>query len=266
MSVRLFSLYSGSSGNAFLIRTPSGSILIDAGKSCKRLCEALAACNTSPAELRAIFITHEHVDHIGALPVFLKKHPIPVHVLEKSAPALRLAPAAEPCLRLHKPLYTEEVCGMRVSSFPTPHDSAASVGFRITVLDEDGQDALRIGYATDIGHVSAHVEEGLMGCDAIVLECNHDPDMLRTGPYPYPLKQRIASPYGHLSNPDSAAFARRLYRAGARHLMLAHLSRENNTPDAAMEAYADMIKESPDVRIFVAKPDTVTELSMEELS
>ena len=262
MTVRLFSLYSGSTGNAFLIRT--GSILIDAGKSCKKLCQALADCQVSPADVRAIFVTHEHTDHIGALPVLLKKHPIPVHVLEKSATSLRISPAVAPHLVLHKPMYSETVCGLRISSFPTPHDSAASVGFRIAVLEADGTDERFIGYATDVGHVTPYVEEGLTGCDTVVLECNHDLDMLHTGPYPYPLKQRIASPYGHLSNDDSAALAARLYQAGTRRLMLAHLSAENNTPDAAMRAHAAALSAHPDVRIFVARPDNVTELCMEE--
>ena len=263
MSVQLFSLYSGSTGNAFLIRTPKDAILIDAGKSCKRLCEALAACHTSPEEISAIFVTHEHTDHIGALPVFLKKHPVPVHILEKSAPALRTSLATPPCLRPHKPLYTETVGSITVSSFPTPHDSAASVGFRITVSDSDGKVACRIGYATDIGHVSAHVEEGLLGCDAVVLESNHDPEMLRTGPYPYPLKQRIASPYGHLSNSDSASFADRLYQSGTKRLMLAHLSQENNTPEAVLCAHTPISSLHEGVQLCIASPDIVTELCLE---
>lgn len=263
MSIQLFSLYSGSSGNAFLIRTSESTVLIDAGKSCKRLCAALAECNTAPEQIDAIFITHEHIDHIGALPVFLKKHPIPVHMLEKSAHALRTSPAAQPCLRIHTPLYTETVGNVTVSSFPTPHDSAASVGFRISVSEADGTEMYRIGYATDIGHASGHVEEGLLGCDTVILESNHDPEMLLTGPYPYPLKQRIASPYGHLSNPDSAALAQRLYQAGTKRLMLAHLSRENNTPEAALNAHAPVLKQYEDVQLYIASQDAVTAIRME---
>ena len=260
-SIHVYSLYSGSTGNAFLIRSAKARILIDAGKNTKRLCEALAACNTSLEELDAIFITHEHTDHIGALPVLLKRRPIPVHVLERSAYALAASPAVAPCLRLHKPLYTESVGDITVTSFPTPHDSEGSVGYRIELPMPDGQ-ALRIGYATDIGHVSEAVETALTGCHAVILESNHDLEMLRTGPYPYSLKQRIASRYGHLSNNDSADLARRLCAAGTKSLMLAHLSAENNTPQTALETHQAALAPF-DVHLSVAHPNQSTELCME---
>ena len=236
-SVRIVSLYSGSTGNSFLIQSHSGAILIDAGKNAKRLCMALADAGIDPDEIKAIFITHEHSDHVSALPVFLKKHPIPVHILTASAYKLANDPAVSPCLCLHPPLYTETLDKMKITSFPTPHDSHASTGYRIEITQEDGS-LFRIGYATDIGHVSRDVEEGLLGCDAVILESNHDLEMLRTGPYPYDLKQRILSRRGHLSNPDSAAFAARLCAAGTKHLMLAHLSQENNTAKKAYASFA----------------------------
>ena len=262
--IRIHSLYSGSTGNAFLIRTDKSAVLIDAGKNCKKLCEALAACDTAPEEIRAIFITHEHTDHIGALAVFLKKYPVPVHVLEKSAYALRNLPSVAPCLRLHKPLYEETVGDITLSSFPTPHDSAASVGYRVAI-PIDGEKTLHVGYATDIGYVSDAVKEALTGCDAVILESNHDLDMLHTGPYPYPLKQRIASRYGHLSNSDSAAFAIRLCEAGTKSLMLAHLSEENNTPDTALSVCRDALQSFENVRLCVARPNDTTELCMEDI-
>ena len=256
--LRIVSLYSGSEGNAFLISTPTGSILIDAGKNAKHLCAALTEVGVSPEEIKAIFVTHEHSDHIGALSVFLKKYPIPVHILSGCAYKLATAPSIAPCLCLHPPIYSETVGEMTVTSFPTPHDSRASAGYRIEIPKEDGG-VFRIGYATDIGHVSNYVEQGLLGCDAVILESNHDPEMLHTGPYPYDLKMRIASRRGHLSNPDCAAFAARLCAAGAKHLMLAHLSRENNTPDTA---YCECVGAVGDekVSICVAQPDRITVL------
>lgn len=259
--IHIYSLYSGSTGNAFLIRTPTTAVLIDAGKNAKKLCEALAACNTSPDEIKAIFITHEHTDHIGALSVFLKKHPIPVHILERSAYGLRNAPSVAPCLCLHRPIFTETVGDVTLTSFPTPHDSEASVGYQIDI--RVGEKKLHLGYATDIGHVSETVENALIGCDAVILESNHDLNMLHTGPYPPSLKSRIASRYGHLSNPDCAAFAKRLCEAGTKSLMLAHLSAENNTPDTALSVCTQALSDFDAIHLSVAEPNAATELSLE---
>ena len=250
---RIYSLYSGSTGNSFLIRTQQSAILIDAGKSCKQLTAALSACGVKPEDIDAIFITHEHTDHIGALPVFLKKHRIPVHVLEKSADPLRANPSVAPCLCLHRPLFCESIGDIRISSFPTPHDSRGSVGYRIEIPTKGGE-PLCIGYATDIGYVTRDIEEALLGCQAVILESNHDLEMLHTGPYPYSLKQRIASRYGHLSNPDSAALAARLCQNGTRCLMLAHLSQENNEPQLAYNEVLMAIAD-PSVNLRTAAPD-----------
>ena len=258
--VRIVSLYSGSTGNSFLIATPKGSILIDAGKNAKRLCMALAEAGVSPEDIQAIFITHEHNDHVSALPVFLKKHPVPVHILTASAYKLANDASVAPCLRLHPPLFCEELGDLRVTSFPTPHDSHGSVGYRIEML-ENGVPVLQIGYATDIGHVTADIENGLLGCDAVILESNHDVELLRMGPYPYDLKQRILSRHGHLSNPDSAALAARLCASGTRALMLAHLSQENNTPELALSECLCAVGEDG-VQICVAQPDAITEVCL----
>lgn len=258
--IRIVSLYSGSTGNSFLIVSPNGAVLIDAGKNAKRLCMALNDAGVSPDEIQAILVTHEHSDHVSALPVFLKKHPIPVHILAASAYKLANDPSVAPCLCLHPPLFAEEICGMRITSFPTPHDSHGSTGYRIEIPCGDGT-CFRIGYATDIGHVSGDVEKGLIGCDAVILESNHDPEMLLTGPYPYDLKQRILSRRGHLSNSDSAALAARLSTTGTKALMLAHLSQENNTPDLAFGECVGAIA-CDGVRICIAHPDQITEVPL----
>lgn len=263
-SIRIFSLYSGSGGNAFLVSAGEDAILIDAGKSAKRLCTALSAAGVAAETIRAIFVTHEHNDHISALPVFLKKHPIPVHIQHASAYKLANDPAAAPCLCLHSPIFEEQVGCMRVRSFPTPHDSMGSVGFRIEISQGD-EKPLCIGYATDIGYVTNEIEEGLTGCDAVILESNHDPQMLKDGPYPYELKRRIASNRGHLSNPDSAELAARLCAAGTRGLMLAHLSQENNEPALAFDACFSAISDER-VQIAVADPDEITELPLGGIS
>ena len=260
MNIRIISLYSGSTGNAFVISGPDGAILIDAGKNAKQLHAALSEARIDPTTLRAVFLTHEHNDHTAALSVFLKKHDLPVHLPSGCVYKLENDPAIAPHLCAHPPVHTEIVAGMTITSFPTPHDSRASVGYRIEIPDKGS--TYRIGYATDIGYVSKDVEAGLWGCDAVVLESNHDIDMLTEGIYPDYLKQRILSRRGHLSNPDSAVFAARLCENGTKSLMLAHLSRENNTPDTAYDACVGAVADSR-VRICVAAPDHVTEMCLD---
>lgn len=251
--MQVINLYSGSKGNATLIRAGDASILIDAGRSARALCTALTAVGGSIDEIDAIFITHEHCDHTAALEVLLLRRPIPVHVTEPSAPRLLACASVAACAVVHPPLYDVTVGGLQVRSFVTPHDSAACVGYRLTAPEGE------IGYATDVGHISDSVREGLMGCGTVVLECNHDPDMLRWGRYPADLKRRIASRYGHLSGPDCACFAAELIETGTRALMLAHLSEENNTPDTAYAELCSAIghrlrENGGDVALAIASP------------
>jgi len=257
--VRVISLYSGSTGNATVITSPVGTLLIDAGKSAKQLTLALNEAGVSPDGIGAILLTHEHNDHVSALSVFLKKHPIPVHLPIGCAPKLERDPAIAPHLCPHPPIFDQTLCGMRVISFATPHDSLSSCGYRIEIPTDEG--IFTLGYATDLGYVSRDVEAALIGCDAVVLESNHDVDMLMYGPYPYDLKMRVASRRGHLSNNDSALLACRLCAAGTRSLMLAHLSAENNTPDTAYDACVSAIADAS-VHVSVASPDQITPLEL----
>ncbi len=259
--VQIFSLYSGSTGNSFLVCVGETCFLIDAGKNNKHLCAAIRACGHEPEELSAVFVTHEHSDHIQALPVFLKHHPIPVHLPEACLYKLEKEPSTAGLLHPHPPIFATELEGVRVLSFPTPHDSRGSVGYRIEIPTEQG--CLCIGYATDIGYVSPAVEQALTGCQAVILESNHDLEMLETGPYPYELKRRIASRRGHLSNPDCAEFAARLCENGTRSIMLAHLSQENNTPDTAFDACFCSLADDK-LSLCVAQPDCITELPLPE--
>ena len=255
LKLHICSLYSGSSGNSFLIGAGEDCILIDAGKNAKRLCAAIRACGYAPEQVRAVFVTHEHSDHISALPIFLKKYPVPVHIAAACAYRLEARETAEPLLVRHPPLYTETVGPFTVTSFPTPHDSRASVGYRVEIAD--GERRYRVGYATDIGYVTPEIREGLSDCQAVILESNHDPEMLENGSYPEELKRRIRSRRGHLSNPECAVLAARLAACGAERIMLAHLSRENNTPNAAYgETLGAVANEA--VTLCVADPEEVT--------
>lgn len=257
MQYSLKLLYSGSTGNAALLTAGDAAVLIDAGRSARVLCAALSRAGVSPDALSAIFITHEHRDHTAALEVFLKHHPTPVHAAGATADCLAGCPAIAPHLVAHSPLFSERVGTLTFTSFCTSHDSAQSVGFRITV--GEGAECVTLGYATDLGVVTPAVEAGLLGCEAVVLECNHDEEMLMTGPYPYHLKQRIASRRGHLSNHDCAVFSARLAANGMKRLLLAHLSETNNQPELALgECRAALAGTA--VEIHAASPDEITEL------
>jgi phosphoribosyl 1,2-cyclic phosphodiesterase len=145
-----------------------------------------------------------------------------------------------------------------VRSFITPHDSEFSVGYRLEITDEEGI-THAIGYATDLGYVTEDVKNALTGCESVVLESNHDRDMLITGPYPYHLKERILSRYGHLSNDDCAALVGELSQGNLRHLMLAHLSEHNNEPTLAYNETL-MALGREDIDLCVAAPDRIVEM------
>lgn len=189
--MKLCTLYSGSRGNAAYLECGTVKLLIDAGKSARALKKALADVGKSADELDAILITHEHCDHISALENPVGIRDIPIHAAGGCAEKLAVHPSSyiQKNLVRHPPLFTLELGDVRISSFVTPHDSAGSVGYRVEWQDQGVTH--RIGYATDIGYVSDEVLDGLSGCEAVVIEANHDVDMLREGPYPYPLKRRI---------------------------------------------------------------------------
>ena len=251
-------LYSGSDGNAALLLSGEVAVLIDAGKNAKALCTALLEAGVAPERLSAIFLTHEHRDHTSALDVFLKKYPVPVHTVTACAEKMRQRAGDALLAQLveHPPLFEVSVGNLHFHSFPTPHDSEGSVGYRITVKGKEATHT--IGYATDLGAVTPTVETELTGCEAVVIECNHDEAMLREGPYPADLKRRIASRHGHLSNPDCAALCARLSLSGTKRFLLAHLSETNNLPELALGEVKGAVGETAVVR--TACPFTPTEL------
>lgn len=218
-------LASGSSGNAALVSCGSTHILLDAGISARRITTGLKALGVDPSRLTAILVTHEHHDHINGLTVLTKKVRVPI---VSSGPTCRQiaykVPLVDDLLRAQEPGTGVQLGELWVESFPTPHDAAGSVGYSIT------GDGCRLVLATDLGYITPEVERAASHCDLLVCEANHDEDWVRSGPYPYYLKQRVLGNRGHLSNEAGAELAAIGVEGGARTVVLAHLSAENNTP------------------------------------
>ena len=224
-------LASGSSGNALLLSCEDTHLLVDAGISCRRVTASLRELGLTPMDLSAILVTHTHGDHISGLPVLLKHTACPICALDRTCRELeyRLAGIGDRLLPL-VPCVSEQIGDCAVTAFPTSHDAPGSCGYRFDT--EDGS----MGLLTDTGFVTCEAADILPGVDLAVLEANHDVECLRSGPYPYYLKQRILGTEGHLCNEDAARFAVTLAQAGASELILAHLSKENNTPAIARNA------------------------------
>lgn len=252
---RLCPLFSGSSGNSYYIGSRSAGLLIDAGRSAKQIEGMLRLCGTDPLAVQGILITHEHHDHVSGLQVFAKRYSLPVFA---SAGTLQALEKSLTGLETHQICQETEIAGMRVFPFATSHDCAQPLGYRIRTEDQ------RIfTLSTDLGFLSQEVKESLLGTDFAVIESNHDVGMLRNGPYPHYLKQRILSDQGHLSNETCAAFLPELAKSGTRRFLLAHLSRENNTPSLALEASLSALTRAGFVRdvdflLDVAAPENRT--------
>ncbi len=251
--LKLCTLVSGSSANCTYVESEGCGLLIDAGAGIRRTEALLQSVDSSLSKVRGIFITHEHSDHISGLKTILKKHRIPILANEKTLYEISLAyPEIAPDLFCTLPTGGDAKNDFfSVSSFPCMHDSAECAGY---VIDTPHG---KVGIATDLGQVTDEVRTALSGCKALVFEANHDADMLRNGPYPFPLKQRIAGPCGHLSNQQSGDALTELVREGAERVFLAHLSRENNTESLCLCTVENILRRNgiacgKDVSVSVA--------------
>ncbi len=220
-----YTLASGSSGNATLASDGATHILIDAGISARRIERSLASIGLSADALDAIFITHSHTDHVSGLRTLLKRRTIPLYAGAGTCREIAFAvPELSGALEDIQDGETLHFGACAVRAFETSHDTMEPMGYRVDAADGS------LGVLTDTGVVTQAAHDALLGVDALILEANHDVEMLRYGPYPYQLKERILGARGHLSNDDAARFAVEMARAGTTTFVLAHLSAENNTP------------------------------------
>lgn len=226
------SLFSSSSGNATYIGSGKTGILIDAGVSAKKIREALTAREIEPSSISAIFVTHEHIDHIKGIRVLASSFGIPVYATEGTMNGLEEAGVLNGKFPYHIIGRNDkiEIGDLLITSFETPHDSNESCGFTVKLPDER-----KAAVATDIGIMTNEIMNNLVGCDLVMLESNHDIGMLENGIYPYYLKRRILSSTGHLSNEACSVAASQLIERGTTRLFLAHLSGENNIPELAFQ-------------------------------
>lgn len=227
----LTTLASGSSGNCTLISQGDTHVLVDAGISCRRITAALRELGLGLEDLTGICITHEHTDHICGLATMTKKHHIPIYTTGGTGRQLcyRIA-FLEDLIHDFQPGACFSVGGLTVETFSTLHDTAQPCGFALSNGEK------KAAVVTDLGVVTDAVMNGIRGADVLVVEANHDVECLKSGPYPYYLKERILGERGHLSNEAGAALAKTAAQAGAHTVILAHLSAENNTPAMARTA------------------------------
>ncbi len=239
--MRFASLGSGSEGNGLVVESGGTRVLIDCGFGVRGAATRLGRLGLTPSSITAILVTHEHSDHVGGVPAFAARHDIPVWATFGTLAAV-----------------SERFEGMpHVYGFDS-HDrvrdrragdragAGAARRARAGAVRRRRRRASRLGVLTDIGVSTPHVEASLSGCDALVLECNHDLDLLENGDYPYPLKQRIAGRLGHLHNEAAADILARIDTSGLKHIIAAHLSQQNNTPELARTALSAALGCPPD--------------------
>ena len=254
---KIYPLFSGSKGNSYYITSSGRGILIDAGRSARQIEKALSDNSIDPKSIEGIFVTHEHSEHIRGVRVLASKYGINVYATQGTLQSMEMSGNLSP-EKFSSYIINSgaEAAGMRIKPFRISHDCAEGVGY--TVETSDGR---KVALATDTGLITEEIKYAVKGSDVIVIESNHDVNMLLNGSYPYILKRRILSSKGHLSNESCSEFLPELVRSGATRFLLAHLSRENNMPQIALQSARCVLsgynmKENLDYTINAAKEIT----------
>lgn len=239
MSMRFCSLGSGSEGNALVVEVGHGTtntrVMMDCGFGIRETEQRLARAGLLADDIDAIVVTHEHSDHIGGVARLARKYSIPVWLTHGTAKVLNDRSIPSALLRYIDPHEAFSVGAIEVTPYTVPHDANEPVQFVF------GDGSSRLGVLTDVGTTTEHIESSLSGCQALVLEANHDLEMLWDGPYPQSLKKRVSGNFGHLNNSDAAALLNKLQHPGLQHVFAAHLSRQNNTRELAQSAFAAVL-------------------------
>lgn len=255
MELRFATIASSSKGNCIYVGSEHTNILIDAGLSGKKIEEGLKALELSGEDIDAIFVTHEHNDHVAGIGVMSRRHNIPIYATEGTWANM---PSSVGSFRrnMERLVYADEVCyfnDLCIKPFNIPHDANEPVGYSIFNNNN------KITIATDIGHITDTVAENIKDSSLILLESNHDINMVREGSYPYSLKQRILGDYGHLSNDNAGKFLTSVHNDKLQYVFLGHLSQDNNTPRIAYDTVSDIVTDSGvelggDYSMWVAPP------------
>lgn len=233
ISMNLCSIASGSSGNCIYVGNDNTNILVDVGISAKRIEQGLVSIGIDPKTLHGILVTHEHSDHVSGIGVMARRYGIPIYGTAETINAIlhtkNVGKIKEELFQLIEPDVDFMINDIKVQPFSISHDASNPVCY--TFL----HDGHKVGVATDLGTYSEYTVKNLSGCEAILLEANHDIHMLQVGGYPYVLKRRILGDKGHLSNDNSGRLICDIFHKGLKHIVLGHLSKENNYPDLAYE-------------------------------
>ena len=238
--MRFASLGSGSQGNSLVVEVGGTRVLLDCGFGLAATVVRLARLGLVPDDIGAIVVTHEHEDHIGGVARLARRHGIPVWLTPGTLSGFEALFAGVADVRMIHNYEVFAVGDVQIEPFPVPHDAREPAQFVF------GDGASRLGVLTDVGCSTRHIEATLSGCDALVLECNHDVEMLRKSSYPQRLRERIAGRFGHLDNSAAAKLLRSLDNSRLKHLVAAHLSQENNRPELARAALSAVMNCAPE--------------------